>query len=70
MELPCNVYIKPHLNLLTTDLTKALLSNQFSQPTRKKKAPSENSKARRGCFAKLSAKNYGGGNERGDQQSL
>ncbi len=35
-----------------------------------KKAPSENSKARRGCFAKLSAKNYGGGNERVDQQSL
>ncbi len=37
MELPCNVYIKPHWNPPTTDLTKALLSNLFSQPTKKKK---------------------------------
>lgn len=45
------------------------VSSAHEEKKKKKKAPAENSKEKEGCFAKLSAKNYGGGNERGDQRS-
>lgn len=56
VELQCNVYIKLHWNIPTTDLTKALLSNLFSQPTKGEKSTCRKFKRERGLLCQAVSK--------------